>query len=199
MMQITTFLLTLTAGLQVCNAAAVDTRQTDITTRPEWVSDSQFNATILTTHNQYRRQHQGARLNWGVDLTWDATLASAAKKYLDSKGTGKNQCPPFDHSGGQYGENLAIGYGTPTAAAKAWGDERAKYDFQEGVYFPATGHFTQMVWRDTQKIGCARKYCTSGASIKGWYLACEYFPRGNIIGRFKDGVKIGTYKPPKKT
>ncbi|KAM0327487.1 hypothetical protein ACHAQA_005775 [Verticillium albo-atrum] len=190
-MQITSFLFALAAGFQACNAAAIDTRQTDITTRPEWVSDSSFNSAIINTHNTFRRQHRG------VDLKWNATLATFAKTYLDSKGKGKNQCPPFAHSGGPYGENLAIGYGNPTGAVNAWGNERALYDFNKAVYSAATGHFTQMVWRDTKTVGCARKYCTTGAQIKGWYLACEYFPRGNIQGRFSDGVKVGTYKKPK--
>ena len=70
------------------------------------------------------------------------------------------------------------------AMVAGWARERRHY--QPGRY-PAVsatgssadvGHYTQMVWRDTREVGCAR--------LRGgrWdYLVCRYVPPGNVIGQ----------------
>jgi hypothetical protein len=55
-------------------------------------------------------------------------------------------------------------------------------------YSEATGHFTQLVWKNTTSMGCARKECNKD-DAPGWYVACEYWPRGNVVGQFKDNVQ----------
>ena len=40
-----------------------------------------------------------------------------------------------------------------------------------------------MVWKGTNEVGCATVDC-SGRT----FLACEYYPRGNIIGHFTENV-----------
>ena len=54
----------------------------------------------------------------------------------------------------------------------------------------STGHFTQLVWKDTTKVGCGAVHCNSNVNngASGWYLVCEYTPRGNVIGAFKQNV-----------
>lgn len=54
-----------------------------------------------------------------------------------------------------------------------------------------TGHFTQLVWKSTKKIGCA--WNTVGCKSNGmnfYKLVCEYDPPGNMVGgtHFKDNV-----------
>lgn len=73
-----------------------------------------------------------------------------------------------------------MGYGNAPRAVEAWGDERVDYDFDKGDFTEQTGHFTQLVWKDTTDVGCGRALC----GHKGWFLACEYWPRGNILGDF---------------
>jgi len=164
----------------------------DISKDTQWTSDANFKSGILSRSNDYRRAHAVKQ------LTWDSTLASYAKNYLNKAGSGAGKCPKFEHSGGPYGENLAIGYATPRDTVSAWGDERAKYDFKKGEFSGATGHFTQLVWAGTTRVGCNRKFCNGDNGIKGWYVACEYAPRGNIIGQFTQNVKQNGYKPPSK-
>lgn len=136
-------------------------------------TDPNFQATVLDYHNQVRSIHQAG------DLVWNDTLASFASDFL-----GSSQCV-FDHSGGPYGENLSIGYPSILAAMQGWYDENSKYDYQAGEFSGETGHFTQMVWKDTRQIGCA----TIGCDTSGIFLACEYADnRGNIIGAFLENV-----------
>ena len=140
---------------------------------PNWVSNLGFKNAILATTNGYRGQH-GA-----YDVTWSETLSHYAADYLN-----ENNCV-FQHSGGDYGENIAYGYSSPATTIQAFGDERRYYDFNNPGYSSATGHFTQLVWKSTTEVGCGRRWC--GNSM-GWYLVCEYSPPGNYIGEFAENV-----------
>ena len=66
----------------------------------------------------------------------------------------------FQHSGNKYkgdnlGENIYFGtYISPEGMTDAWYNEIADYDFREpGGNFSQTGHFTQVVWKDTKECG----------------------------------------------
>lgn len=135
-----------------------------------------FTAAVLSTSNRYRKQHNAS------SLAWNATLASFAGTYL--AGAQRDDCR-FAHSGGPYGENIALGYGNASAAVEAWGDERRVYDFGKGEFGEDTGHFTQLVWKDTRAVGCERVLC----GPRGWFVACEYWPRGNVQGEYKEEVQ----------
>jgi hypothetical protein len=43
--------------------------------------------------------------------------------------------------------------------------------------FDAFGHYTQMIWRGTTRIGCA-----IASDPRGQVLACRYWPAGNVCG-----------------
>jgi hypothetical protein len=43
-----------------------------------------------------------------------------------------------------------------------------------------TGHFTQMMWKDSTSIGCAMEKC-AGASDT-FVAVCQYGPGGNLVG-----------------
>jgi hypothetical protein len=43
-------------------------------------------------------------------------------------------------------------------------------------------------------MGCARKECNGGTSggegdAPGWFVVCEYWPRGNVVGHFVENVQ----------
>lgn len=127
---------------------------------------------MLVSQNGYRAEH-------GVGaFTWNSTLAKYASDYLK-----KAQCN-FEHSHGPYGENLAIGYPTPQAAVDAWYNEYKDYNYAQGDFSEATGHFTQLVWKGSTQVGCAQSSCGG----RGSYVVCEYYPRGNVIGWFQQNV-----------
>ncbi|UPX17644.1 uncharacterized protein EKO05_0007985 [Ascochyta rabiei] len=145
----------------------------------EYTSDDAFRKAVLDTTNLYRRQHDAG------ELGWNETLAETA-------GTWSSKCG-FEHSGGPTGENLAAGYPNATAAISAWGEERKEYDFKKGEFSSKTGHFTQLVWRNSTTVGCARTECNAKegggrGDAPGWYMVCEYHPAGNVLGQFTDNV-----------
>lgn len=143
-------------------------------TAPQFVDGATFTSAILNSTNFYRTEHNAS---W---IRWNETLEDFASDYLDDMG---DDCD-FKHSGGPYGENLAIGCSDAEGCVEMWGDERADYDYKHPDFSEDTGHFTQLVWKDTTTVGCGRKLC----GTSGWYLVCEYWPRGNVIGAFGDEV-----------
>lgn len=134
-------------------------------------SDSSFESEILAEHNAKRALH-------GVSaLTWDSTLEAYAQAYAD-----KYDCSgTLTHSGGPYGENLALGY-TVTGAVDAWYAEGDNYDYSAcNVY----DHFTQVIWKSTTKVGCGYKTC---GDYWGTYIICSYDPAGNYVGECSSNV-----------
>ncbi|KAK6462805.1 hypothetical protein DFJ63DRAFT_313936 [Scheffersomyces coipomensis] len=137
-----------------------------------FTSDVQFESDILTAHNEKRALH-------GVPpLVWDNTLTQFAYNYAINNYNCNNV--QLIHSGGPYGENLAAGYSGGYDPVDAWYNEISQYDFSDPGFSEATGHFTQVVWKSTSTLGCARITCDNAW---GQYTICEYSDtRGNIIG-----------------
>jgi uncharacterized protein YkwD len=129
--------------------------------------------------------HNEARSRYGANpLLWSKTLAQYAQQVVDT-------CV-FQHSNGQYGENLAIGTRLSCEqAVDLWVDEEGAYP-PGGVpgFSQATGHFSQVVWKDTLQVGCAFKRCPNGN-----FVACSYNPPGNYIGQFAEQVGSPGEKP----
>lgn len=142
----------------------------DISKSPDL--DSTFAKNVLDAHNEKRALHHAGPLSWDKDV-YEYAQAYADK--YDCSGT-------LTHSGGKYGENLAVGYASGVDALGAWYDEGDNYDYNSGSY----NHFTQVVWKGSHKLGCAIKDC----SAKNWghYVICSYDPAGNFIGDFKENV-----------
>ncbi|ODV80991.1 PR-1-like protein [Suhomyces tanzawaensis NRRL Y-17324] len=133
--------------------------------RPHPSPSDTFKADILDLHNRYRLVHRAQHLHWND--TVEAYAESFASRYLCSG--------VLEHSGGPYGENLAIGY-TTTGAVDAWYEEGAGYDYgSESTY----NHFTAMIWNSSSSLGCATHYCNS---VWGTYIVCSYYPAGNVVG-----------------
>ena len=134
-------------------------------------------AAWVDAHNRYRAKHCAAA------LSWSAKLAAVAQRWANSL---RDRGCAFGHSGGSYGENLAAGTsGTLDAESvvKMWYDEVAQYRFPDGGFSMKTGHFTQVVWRGTSQLGCARARC-SGIDV--W--VCQYDPPGNWEGQYRAQV-----------
>ncbi|KAG9005410.1 hypothetical protein FRB94_010889 [Tulasnella sp. JGI-2019a] len=142
---------------------------------------SQQISDFLTLHNTIRAQHGASA------LTWDATMANAGEGWAD-------KCV-FEHSGGSlgpWGENIAAGTGSAydvTAAMKSWTDEISEYDAGN----PVASHYTQVVWKGSQKVGCGLAPACAGIFDSSFgpakFFVCEYSPAGNVIGEFAQNVQ----------
>jgi uncharacterized protein YkwD len=130
---------------------------------PAPVAPTSDDQKCLDTHNKFRAMH-GAPA-----LTWNQEMANYA---MD-----KTQDCNMHHSGGEFGENLAFGYGDVITAVTAWYDEKNQYDAGNPGFQRSTGHFTQLIWKATTEIGCYNRQC--GGSQ---YLMCEYKTPGNVVG-----------------
>jgi hypothetical protein len=113
-----------------------------------------------------------------------------------SKSTNADLPPPQTrltdtYQGGPAGENLSSGYQNASASIIAWGHERVFYDFQKGEFSKETGHFTQLVWKPTASVGCGRTKCNGkgGKEAPGWFVVCNYYPAGNVVGLFTVNVQ----------
>jgi uncharacterized protein YkwD len=95
---------------------------------------------------------------------------------------------------------IQVGSELANLSALAWWSEIKDYDFtthgikaasiqkaiDEGKNAPQIGHFTQLVWKETKKMGAAYKVSNDGKSV---IVVARYTPVGNIQGRpeVKDG------------
>lgn len=138
-------------------------------------------STSSTTVAQYLDPQNAVRKQLGLaPLRWSGGLAKYAKWYANQR---RKDCAMV-HSALNYGENLFWGQGRRwkiADAVAAWAAEKPYYDYEKNACVGGADcyHYTQMVWRNTQSVGCARIACGSGDT----YIACEYDPHGNVIGQ----------------
>ncbi|KAF8112784.1 hypothetical protein N665_0062s0127 [Sinapis alba] len=126
----------------------------------------------------YLRVHNQARQAVGVGpVQWDATLAAFAQSYADRL---RGDCRLI-HSGGPYGENLAGSSGdlTGVRAVNLWVNEKVNYNYASNTCNGVCGHYTQVVWRNSVRIGCAKARCNNGGTI----ISCNYDPPGNYVNQ----------------
>ncbi|WP_438024143.1 CAP domain-containing protein [Sorangium sp. So ce233] len=111
-------------------------------------------------------------------LSWSPEIAAVAQAYAE-------RCE-FSHSESNYGENLyaSSGASTPEDVVAAWVDEAANYDLATNACSSTCGHYTQVVWADSARLGCGVADCTDGSPFGGgsWQIwVCNYDPAGNFI------------------
>ncbi|MFO0619401.1 MAG: CAP domain-containing protein [Polyangiaceae bacterium] len=138
---------------------------------------------ILEAHNRHRAAH------CAPPLAWSEELASVAQAWADKLAT--NGCK-LQHSHGELGENLAGGTTGLVGASKSvelWYGESSQYDFAHGGFSMTTGHFTQLVWKDSARLGCGTASC-GGTGV----YVCEYDPPGNVEGLYAENVSAATCK-----
>lgn len=135
-----------------------------------------YKQNVLIEHNKWRVKHHSPK------LMWDETLAEYAENYA--------QHCKFQHSGGPYGENLGAGYPSVAVVIDAWYAENEKYSYERPGFSMRTGHFTQMIWKATTKVGCGYAVCNGKNGTPGTFWVCEYLPRGNVTnqGYFEENV-----------
>jgi pathogenesis-related protein 1 len=135
--------------------------------------------------------HNAVRAGVGVGpLTWDPALAAIAQGWADQCVDNEAPAGLIDHNANRsatyptyVGENVygASGSATGTDAVSSWASESADYDYATNTCSGICGHYTQIVWRDTTKVGCGISTC-AGLTY-GHSIVCDYGPGGNVNGQ----------------
>lgn len=146
-------------------------------------------AVFISAHNKWR-----AEVGVKEKLSYSPELAASAQAWANKLKQG-NQCRMKHSAAHGYGENLywasALNWSdgrkevqkvTPAQVVDSWGSEQADYNYANNSCKPGKmcGHYTQVVWRSTQKVGCAMAVCTDSQE-QVW--VCQYKPAGNWVGR----------------
>jgi hypothetical protein len=137
-------------------------------------------AALLAAHNRERLKVGHAPLQWDDRLAADAAAYGPVLASI-----GRLVHSPRESRPGQ-SENLAMAsHGTlsPEQLVGLW--SREKLLLQPGLFptvsrtgrWEDVGHYTQMVWPTTTRVGCALH---SGSMD---ILICRYSPKGNIDGK----------------
>ncbi|KAF3696360.1 Peptidase inhibitor 16 [Channa argus] len=137
---------------------------------------------LVELHNHYRGQVSPSAAAM-MPLKWDPGLKLIAEGYAAKCIWNHN--PDLEDTG----ENLYVGTGSLdlAVALEKWFLEHLDYDFQNNSCDEdkMCGHYTQMVWADTHKVGCAFHLCSSMEGLD-WervsFLVCNYYPAGNYEG-----------------
>lgn len=133
-------------------------------------------AGITAAHNQVRSAHGVA------DITWDNELAAIAKAWADQCEWGHNDARSDDYPV-YVGENIFGASFMPSGpeVTAVWASEESDYDYESNSCSGICGHYTQIVWADSTKLGCAAASCPGGAVTN--MVVCNYAPGGNIGGQ----------------
>jgi len=155
---------------------------------------------VLVSHNVHRANHSAS------NLVWDNALASTAAKIASTCVYAHNTTT----DGGGYGQNIAAGLAADNITAII---TELFYNGEVGYYtnlygqanpdmsnFHNWGHFSQIVWKGTSRVGCATQYCPKGLANVGPYTpphftVCNYGPPGNYLGEFDVNVGKSLNRP----
>ncbi len=150
----------------------------------------------LERHNEIREVvFYNKPLSWSDDLERDAqsyanTLAQSGKFEHDLK-----------NKSNEYGENLyaTVNYNgeIPTfeEAVDNWSVEEQFYSYSDNscsvdaentiqvgiTKYDTCGHYTQIIWKSTSLVGCAKAQYKTGDLKDGYVIVCKYSSPGNIV------------------
>jgi uncharacterized protein YkwD len=153
-------------------------------------SGPDYQAAILFHHNAARANHEAAPLSWDTDCEANARIAA-------------DRCD-FEHfipQGAGQGQNLFVVSGDAFNVTAGISESWYRGELQDMTpwfgksslpheVFEKVGHLTQMVWKDTTKVGCVSLDCGVAMTVNGKssdmnkYTVCNYAPSGNWKGQY---------------
>lgn len=154
---------------------------------PAATPDALINA-ILDAHNEVRANAQPTPAPPFSPFVWSEELAALAQKWADNCVFAHNSQELWAAGHGQNITAHGGSSGQTTDAAlvvraketvQGWASEASAYTYGpisiSDSTFMQTGHYTQIVWRNTTKVGCGYESCPL---FQLW--VCEYEPAGNV-------------------
>ncbi|BES88649.1 Crisp [Nesidiocoris tenuis] len=138
---------------------------------------------IVDLHNRMRAHVQPPSSNMLV-MRWDKFAAKAAQKWAD-------RCRLLENSSvddrwhdqlGACGQNIFISmHRVPWLfALRTWYLEKDTFSYgSHNVSSKEHGHFLQMVWATSHKVGCGLAHCLHTSGKPYYTYVCNYCPIGN--------------------
>ncbi|XP_031445555.1 glioma pathogenesis-related protein 1-like [Phasianus colchicus] len=159
--------------------------------RPETlpdIGDAEFIEECVRTHNRFRSGVSPPASNM-LYMSWDPDLAKTARGwakrcefkhniYLQEPGQAHPKFNPV-------GENLwtgSLSIFSVQGAITSWYKEVRDYTFSSNSCSRVCGHYTQVVWAQSYKVGCAVHFCPTVLYFSGTnaaHFVCNYGPAGN--------------------
>ncbi|EDV57446.2 repressed by EFG1 protein 1 [Drosophila erecta] len=141
---------------------------------------------ILRETNKYRRLHNAK------PLKMDEKLCSYAQEWADQladQNTLETRPTPL------YGENIMCVRRSNFSVQqilKLWYQEKYNYDYLKPGFDLYTGHFSQLVWRQTEFLGVG-----VACDVSSIWIVCNYNPPGNVSDHFTENVLPRKFLLPK--
>jgi len=157
------------------------------------LSDDEKEA-FVRRHNHWRNQaalgtfYPETKASQMPRVFWDSELAEHSKNYSRLCVWRHSSPYGFKHINYSYGENIYAstvtgmsGTDLSNAAVDSWGKEYKDYNPINRTCSAVCGHYTQVVWETSVRIGCGVTECSDieGLSWGGTFTVCQYWPPGN--------------------
>lgn len=143
----------------------------------------EFELDCLKAHNEFRSKH-GVKM-----LKLNAKLCRFAEEWAINLASRAN---PIHRSNSPYGENIFCTWSNSPHGivvdgrepVEHWYGEVETHVFNKEPTTLRSGHFTQVVWKDSKELGVGQARSKSGQVV----IVCNYDPPGNFIGSFTENV-----------
>ncbi|XP_027777835.1 glioma pathogenesis-related protein 1 [Marmota flaviventris] len=152
------------------------------------IENEDFIKECVRIHNKFRSEVTPTARDMRY-MTWDPALAKIAKawaktcQFRHNPQLKSNKMHPNFTS---LGENIWTGslfLFSESSAISNWYNEIKDYDFNTRRCTKVCGHYTQVVWADSYKVGCAVQFCPRVSGFEslsnGAHFICNYGPAGN--------------------
>jgi len=160
-----------------------------------------YSEITVAHHNFHRANHSSPDIVWDNGLAGIAADIAATCNYQHNVTAG----------GGGYGQNIAAGV-KPDNISAIITDlfYNGEVNYYNGLYgasqpdmtnFEHWGHFSQVVWKSTTKVGCATHDCSSkglaqtGSNVAPYFTVCNYGTPGNYANEYGANVLASLKKP----
>ena len=139
-----------------------------------------FRDTMLQIHCDLRKRHGIKEL-----LKLNEELNKMAQTHAENLSVSNQSFVKDIYNNEVLGLNVLVSDKNlePEIICNEWYSESIKYNFNNHKFQKGTGHFTQMIWKDTKEVGF-------GFEEKDniLYIVAYYYPAGNIFNEFKKNV-----------
>uniref|UniRef100_A0A672GI92 Cysteine-rich venom protein TEL1-like n=1 Tax=Salarias fasciatus TaxID=181472 RepID=A0A672GI92_SALFA len=134
---------------------------------------------IVNKHNTLRRSVSPTATDM-KKMSWNSEAAANAQRWANTCSMKHSSSSDRVISSSGCGENLYMSSAKNSwsSAIQKWYDEVKNWRYGQGsINGGVVGHFTQVVWYNSNKIGCAMAYCPN--STYKYFYVCQYCPPGN--------------------